>query len=430
MRIYVQMLALHGEPRLCPQGSRYWLQSEGLMVFWGSDGEPGWGWRMKLTAKSEPLRFKLRLGRWDQWAFAKAGVRPASIDVPRTDCPEDSRPLSQDSSLWPKTLSIFWTRESVCIGLQDPAWVSAQGTGGDSAGAAGSEEVCWGGSVLLRAHSLWPACHSALHPWQVEARTRVPTSTTHWEGRGGLCWAHRGPQESKRKPVQSRSQPSWGSLKEGRTPSGRLCPAPTCPHAPTDLATGPGPRVTRAFTLSLLLAHRHLRGHPGLPGRWMFQGSAQTGTGFQSVSLDVKVSPVAQTPSRGATDTCGLGGRRGPRLDYHIAREQSLSGCESSLWPVRGRVRGPRGQECSPQPQVQKHRAAVSGAPVMCPQGDWPPKQAGRWGSLRRPGNGVTRPGHPSPPSPFLPFIQQPLQRAQHFQNKGLSSTLAPQDDT
>ena len=52
----------------------------------------------------------------------------------------------------------------------------------------------------------------------------------------------------------------------------------------TALATGPGPRSQR---IHLLPCSRHTDTSVGTraAGRWMFQGSAQTGIGFQSVSL-------------------------------------------------------------------------------------------------------------------------------------------------
>lgn len=105
-------------------------------------------------------------------------MQKPGCDLPASGSPRDwlsstPRSLSSDPSLCLKVLSYhFRTQDGVCLGLGSCLGLCS-GIRGDSAGGCRQRGKCAGvGCAPLRTHSLWPACHPGLHPWEPEGMNR------------------------------------------------------------------------------------------------------------------------------------------------------------------------------------------------------------------------------------------------------------------
>lgn len=143
---------------------------------------------------------------------------------------------------------------------------------------------------------------------------QVPTGWGREEGHRGPVLRHTGRAEAS---------PYSGSTERGEEPFWDALPG-ACPQpAPTDLATGPGPRSRRVH---LLPCSRHTDASMGTraPGRWILKVQPKRGLVFSlSVSPGCESLTCGPNALQRTTDTCGPEGRQGPRLGPYIARERS-----------------------------------------------------------------------------------------------------------
>lgn len=126
---------------------------------------------------------------------------------------------------------------------------------------------------------------------------------------------------------KSRKNPFWESLPW-------TCPQPV----PADLGAGPGSGSQRTHLFPCARPTDNSVGTRA-PGQWVFQGSAQMGTGFQSISLPWMGKSHLWPKHPPENDTDGLGGGQGPQAkSLHSQPVEPLAGSgpfSAGVWAVR-----------------------------------------------------------------------------------------------
>ena len=244
-------------------------------------------------------------------------MQKPGCDLPPSGSPRDwlsstPRSLSPDPSLWLKVLSYhFRTQDGMCLGLGS-CLGQCSGIRGDSAGGCRQWGKCAGvGCAPLRTHSLWPACHPDLHPWELQGMNHDYCQVlTRDEGHRWPCAKVHG--ESKIQPTPTLRPHARGKWKSRKNPFWESLPW-TCPQPiPADLGAGPGSGSQRTHLFPCARPTDNSVGTRA-PGQWMFQGSAQMGTGFQSISLPWMGRSHLWPKHPPENDTDGLGGGQGPQ---------------------------------------------------------------------------------------------------------------------